>query len=128
VRRTFSIGCLIFAWLCANGALWNVVQVVGWIKMVNDYSATMTTAKALEITFDGSAPCSLCHISQEAEDTARKQLPQDAALGAGMEKIVLASESAPVLVVAGPKDSWPGVVHDAGLVRTEAVPVQPPRV
>ena len=33
VRRTLSIACLCLAWLCANGALWNVVQLVGWAKM-----------------------------------------------------------------------------------------------
>jgi len=41
VRRKFSIGGLLLAWLCANGALWNVVQVVAWAKMLHDYSQVM---------------------------------------------------------------------------------------
>ena len=128
VRRNLSLSCLLFAWICANGALWNVVQVVAWVKMIHDYSQVMPAAQALQITFDGSAPCKLCHLSQAAQDTAREQLPREAALGAGLEKLLLISERAPVVVVAAPDLVWPGVAHDTGLTRTEAVPVPPPRV
>ena len=89
MRRYLSINCLLFAWLCAHGALWNVVQVVAWAKMFHDYSATMPTAEALELTFDASKPCKLCCLAKSAEDTARKQLPHDAALGGGTEKLLL---------------------------------------
>ena len=127
MRRNLSFGCLLFAWLCANGALWNVVQVVAWAKMYHDYSQIMPAARALQITFDGSAPCDLCRLSQSAEETARQQLPHDAALGGGVEKLVLASESLPVVVIAAPDFTWPGVLNDAGPARTDSVPVPPPR-
>ena len=127
VRRNFSIGCLLFAWLCANGALWNVVQVVGWLKMFHDYSERMSPAKAMEITFDGSAPCSLCHISQDAEDTARRQLPHDTEVGSGMEKLLLASEDVVPIVVTAPDFAWPRVRDEIGLSRTNLVSVPPPR-
>lgn len=127
MRRNLSIGCLLFAWLCANGALWNVVQVVGWVKMLHEYSERMSASKALEITFDGSAPCNLCHISQSAEDTARQQLPHDAELGSGMEKLLFVSDDFVSVVGTAPDFVWPGVVNDAGLIRTESVPVPPPR-
>jgi hypothetical protein len=128
VRRHISIACLLLAWLCANGALWNVVQVVAWVKMFHDYSSTMPTAEALELTFDASKPCKLCCLAKSAEDTARKQLPHDAALGGGTEKLLLISECTPVVIVPAPDFAWPGVVDDTGLIRTEAVPVPPPRV
>lgn len=127
MRRTISIGCLILAWLCANGAIWNVVQVVGWVKMYHDYSQTMPAARALEITFDGSAPCDLCHISQQAGDTARQQGPRDAELGGGMEKLLLAAGNTVVFVLSAPAFVWPGTVDDAGVSRPTAVPVPPPR-
>lgn len=127
MRRNFSIGCLLFAWLCANGALWNVVQVVGWVKMFHDYSERMSASKALEITFDGSAPCNLCHISQTAEDTARQQAPHETELGSGAEKLLLASGDFVSVVVTAPDFCWPGVGNDAGLTRTDTVPVPPPR-
>ena len=127
MRRTISLTALLLAWLCAHGALWNVVQVVGWAKMYRDYARTLSAAQALEVTFDGSAPCALCHLSQQAENTARQQLPRDAALGGGSEKLLLVAESAPPVVVAAPDFAWPGAVNDAGLTRTDPVPVTPPR-
>ena len=127
MRRRLSIFALCLAWLCANGALWNVVQVVGWAKMLHDYSAVMPAAQAMKITFDGSAPCDLCHLSQSAEDSARQQLPRDAELGSGMEKLLLVAGDAVAVVVTAPDRTWPGVVNDAGLTRTKSVPVPPPR-
>jgi hypothetical protein len=127
VRRTLSTTCLLLAWLCANGAVWNVVQVVAWTKMFHDYSQVMPATEALALTFDGSAPCDLCHISQDAQDTARQQLPADAALGGSVEKILLIADCAPVAVLVAPDFAWPGLVHEAGLTRTDAVPVPPPR-
>ena len=127
VRRHLSIFALGLAWLCANGALWNVVQVVGWAQMLRDYSAVMPAEKAIEVTFNGSAPCKFCHMSQSAEDTARRQLPRDAELGNGMEKLLLVTGDAVAVVVTAPEQAWPGVVNDAGQTRTESVPVPPPR-
>jgi len=128
VRRHVSIVALCLAWLFANGAVWNAVQVVAWAKMLHDYSQVMPAARALQVTFDGSAPCALCHISRKAQDAAREQLPRDADLGGGMEKLLLATEGVPAVVLATPDFAWPGVTHATGLTRTEAVPVPPPRV
>ena len=127
MRRKFSIACLLLAWLCANGAVWKVVQVVGWAKMIRDYSQSMPADQALQITFDGSAPCSLCHLAQKGQDATRDS-SAPAALGGGDEKILLISDCAPAPVLVAPELSWPGVADAAGLTRTESVPVPPPRV
>lgn len=127
MRRNVSITCLLLAWLCANGSVWNVVQVVGWVKMFHDYSENMPAAKALEITFDGSAPCHLCHLSQKGANTEREQMPRDAVLSGGMKKLLLASEELAPVVLAAPEFFWPGLVNDAGAIRIESVPVPPPR-
>jgi len=127
VRRKLSITCLLLAWLCANNAVWNVVQVVGWARMFHDYSQVMPAAQALELTFDGSAPCDLCHLAQEGKDATRDPLVP-AAVGDGMEKILLIAECVPAPVLVAPDFSWPGVADAAGLTRTDAVPVRPPRV
>lgn len=127
VRRTLSTTALLLAWLCANGAVWNVVQVVAWAKMFQEYSQVMPVADALELTFDGSAPCDLCTIAQSNQDAAQQQLPTDASLGGGQEKIVLIADFAPAPVLVAPDYVWPGLVHEAGLTRTTAVPVPPPR-
>ena len=128
MRRHVSAAFLLFAWLCANGALLNIVQVVAWAKMFHDYSQVMPVARALQVTFDGSKPCEICSVVQKAQDTARDQSPRSEALGASTEKILLVSESVPVLVLVAPDLTWPGAVGAAGLTRTEAVPVPPPRV
>jgi len=127
MRRGLSTTCLLLAWLCANGAVWNVVQMVAWAKMFHDYSQVMPASQALELTFDGSAPCNLCQISQEAQDTARQQLPHEAALGGGTDKILLIADNAPAVVLVAPAIAWPGLAHEAGLTRTSQVPVPPPR-
>ncbi len=128
VRRTLSTTCLLLAWLCANGAVWNVVQVVAWAKMFHDYSQVMPVAEALELTFDGSAPCDMCTIAQDGQDATRSQLPRDAALGGGAEKILLIADSVPTHEWVAPDSVWPGLAHETGLLRTETVPVPPPRV
>jgi len=88
----------------------------------------MPVARALQVTFNGSAPCALCHLSQRAQETARDQLPHEAVPGGGVDKLLLVCESAAPVVVPAPDFAWPGVGNDAGPARTEAVPVPPPRV
>jgi hypothetical protein len=128
VRRKLAITCLFLAWFCANGALWDVVQVVAWGRMFASYSTRLSPLRALEETFDASRPCALCVAVHKAQDTARKQLPRDAALGGGTERLLLISEGTPAVVLTAPESSWPGAVDDAGLTRVDSVPVPPPRV
>lgn len=127
MRRKLSVLCLLVAWLCANGVTWNVVQVVAWVKMYHDYAQLMPAAQALQLTLSGEAPCDLCHFAATAKDTADQQLPHDV-LGGGADKFVLACQ-VPAPVILLPADSsWPGVADDFGRLRTDAVPVPPPRV
>jgi hypothetical protein len=126
VRRHVSFAALLIAWLCANGAIWNAVQVVAWGKMIHDYSQVMPMTQALRVTFDGSAPCNLCVITENARDAAHDQLPPEAALGAA-DKLVLAFHPAAPFVLTAPDSAWPGLVSEAGGVRPAAVPVPPPR-
>lgn len=128
VRRKLSFACLLFAWICANGMVWNVVQVVAWARMFQQLAQVMPATRALQVTLDGSAPCPLCKLSQAGQDNGRKQLPQDAALGAAAGKILYLAESAPTPVVLAPETAWPRGTDAAGLTRPEAVPVPPPRV
>jgi hypothetical protein len=127
VRRKLSIACLFLAWFCANGALWDVVQVVAWGRMFADYSTRFSAWRALEKTFDASKPCALCVAVHKAKDTARDQLPRDAALGGARDRLLLVADAAPVVIVAAPASAWPRVVEATGLVRAELVPVPPPR-
>jgi hypothetical protein len=127
VRRRLSFAALCLAWLCANGAIWNAVQVVAWAKMIHDYSRVMPMERAIQVTFDGSAPCKLCLMSEHARDASREQLPHEAALGAA-DKLLLAFQPAATFVLVPSAPAWPGIGDITGLCRTEPVPLPPPRV
>jgi hypothetical protein len=96
--------------------------------MFSDYAQVMPTTRALQVTFDGSAPCRLCHISQTAQDAAREQLPQDIALGGSLDKLLLIVDSVAPFVMCAPDAPWPVVSDAIGQMRTDAVRITPPRV
>lgn len=126
MRRHVSIACLILAWLCAHGAVWNVVQAVAWVNMFRGYVQQMPAEEALAATFDASRPCDLCTIAQHAQETARDQLPRDAAFGAS-DKLVLDCPTVTPFVLVAPNPNWPGCLDITGPARTDTVPVPPPR-
>lgn len=127
MRRKISIGLLLIAWLCAQGAIWNMVQVVGWAKMYHDFSQVMPIAQALRLTFDGSAPCDLCKLAQGGQETAKQtQLPDKS--DSGSQKLLLISEGIPSPVLIAPLFAWAGAAKRPCPSRTEPVPVPPPRV
>lgn len=125
VRRTGSFIALAFAWLCAQGALWDCVQVFAWGKMLHDYSQMMPLEQAIAKTFDGSAPCELCVVVDQAR---QQETPPSQAPERGSDKVLLALHVAEQLVTPRPEFSWPEALHRTGEIRTELVPVPPPRV
>lgn len=127
MQRKISIVCLLLAWLCANGSLWEVLQVVAWGKMFARYTQEFSVGAALARTFDASKPCELCKVAQRGHNAGTENEPAPASTGAG-EKVLLAFHATAPLVIVAPDFSWPGVADDSGLTRTEAVPVPPPRV
>lgn len=125
VRRHVAIASLCFAWICANGAIWDAAQVFAWGKMFAGYAQTMSVTEALRATFDPEKPCEMCLGVANAKETAKQQLPQ--AVEHSAEKLFLAIHSpARILFEKSPED-WPAVLASAAPVRTESVPVPPPR-
>jgi len=126
VRKKFSTACLLLAWLCANGALLDVVQVFAWSRMFTGYLETMNVTAALRATFDPAKPCELCVSVTKAQETAQEKLPLASERAAG--KLVLACE-APAPIVFDPKqEDWPAALASAAPVRRDPVPLPPPRV
>ncbi len=113
------------AWLCANGAIWDAVQVVAWGRMYATYASYLPAGEALARTFDGSKPCEICSVAQRGRDAQQQQ--QSPTAPTGGERLVLACEAPAPLILTAPDFAWPGVEHDSGLTRTDAVPVPPPR-
>lgn len=126
MRKKFAIFSLLLAWLCANGALLDGVQVVAWAKMFTGYAQVMPVAEALRTTFDPNRPCNMCLGVAAAKETAKQQLPADVDRAA--EKIQLALPAPAALVFVCPsRAEWPAALASAAPSRTEPVLVPPPR-
>lgn len=91
----FKIVAILFAWLLATGAQWDVVQTVGWARMIARYAETMSISQAVEKTF-GNAVCGICEAVDYAKQAEATAVPNDAAKA----KVVLLCPSAPRYVFA----------------------------
>jgi hypothetical protein len=126
VRRRISTIALVIAWLCANGALWDAMQVAAWGKMFAGYSESMSITEALRETFDGSKPCEMCVGIAKAKDATTKQLPSPEQGAAA--KFVLAIHVVDAPVFANDPGNWTTSPLTVILERIDSVPVPPPRV
>ncbi len=126
MRKKFSITCLLFAWLCANGALLDAVQVFAWGKMFAENARALPLGEALAATFDPAKPCEMCLGVAAAKETARQQLPGSVEK-AGQEKLVLALHAATRPVFLSSSADWPVTLASVPPSRTDPVPVPPPR-
>src|SRR5581483_10646706 len=121
------IAALLLAWLCANGAVWNLAQAVAWTRMFADYTQTLTVGEALRETFDPQKPCPLCVAVQQARAADHEQNPASAPLPAA-GKLDLVCDSTPRPLFAAPAIDWPEPPAVSALVRHDPVPLRPPRV
>jgi hypothetical protein len=125
VRRRCSILCLCFAWICANGAMLDAVQVFAWTRMFAGYACALPVGAALRATFDPARPCELCRAVAQAEASAQREAPV-LPVRSG-EKLVLACPLLAALIFPAPRESWPHAEPELAPARVEAVPVRPPR-
>lgn len=126
MRRILATAALVFAWLCANGALLDVVQVFAWSRMFAGYSETMTVSAALRETFNPAKPCPLCRHVAKAKAAAQQQLPP-APEGDGAKFVLALETTEPPIFVREP-GKWIASPLMQVRQRTEPVPVPPPRV
>lgn len=126
MRRPLATFSLLFAWVCANGAIWDAVQVFAWGKMFAGYSQSMSVPAALRATFDPAKACEMCLGVASAKETAKQQLPQ--AVERSAEKLLLAIHAPGQIVFENSPEEWPVTLASVAPVRSESVPVPPPRV
>lgn len=127
MRKKLSIVGLLVAWLCANGALLDVVQVFAWGRMFVGYAESMTVGAALSATFDPAKPCELCVSVAQTKDQQEKQTPAEL-LRAKDHSLVLACELPAAIVFSALTRAWPAGPALAPPGRNDPVPVPPPRV
>jgi len=125
VRRTIAITSLVIAWLCANGALLDAMQMVAWSKMFADYAQTMTVGEALRETFNPARKCNLCRHVAKAKEAAQNQLPP---LSEDSAKFVLGLQVVESPIFASEQEEWVVISVKRLAERTDPVPVPPPRV
>ena len=104
------------------GLHWGFLQSVAWLGMVVSYSQHDGIGEALEKTFDGKHPCSLCKAIAEGKKSERK--PEAAPV---IKKFEFSYSAATFVFVAPSNYSevvWPESVGSS-LARTPPVP--PPR-
>lgn len=127
MRKPVATVALLLAWLCANGALLDLVQVFAWSRMFAGYTQTMTVRAALTETFDPAKPCELClGVADAKEDLSQKPLPVPIERSAD-KQLILALHTPGKVVIASSPEGWPAAVARAGPMRSERVPVPPPR-
>ena len=127
MRKNLAITSLLFAWLCANGALLDAVQVFAWGKMFAENARTLPLGEALRTTFDPAKPCEFCLGVAAAKETAKQQLPGSVDQPS-TEKLVLALHSSARPFFLSPYPDWPVTLASVPPSRTEPVPLPPPRV
>lgn len=125
MRRSLAVISLLFAWLCANGAIWDLAQVFAWGKMFVGYSTTLPVGAALRETLDPAKACELCVGVATAKAQSSQKLPSVDRDGV---KLVLALEGATVTVPVPASPAWPRLAEPARVEWRPAVPVPPPRV
>jgi len=125
MRRQVSLLCLLLAWICANGAMLDTVQVCAWVNMFAGYARVLPVGAALRATLDPSRPCEICLAVAKAKASEEREAPVAPARSA--EKQVLAfAGPGPVVFPAG-CDAWPIAGPQRAAARVEPVPVRPPR-
>jgi len=72
VRRILSHALLIVAVLAATGSHWLVLQSVAWTGMLANNLQTRSFSEAVDRTFSGKHPCSLCKQISKAKSTEKK--------------------------------------------------------
>ena len=129
VRRSISLYTLLFAWLCANGSVWDVVQVVAWGKMFASYAQTLSVRQSVRETMDPNKPCSLCLAVSKARAAAAAQ--NRAAASSEREnrlaKLLLNREERAPFYLRTTTSEWAEYAPVIGPEHIEAVPVPPPR-
>jgi len=66
-RLTLLLVLVAFTFSC--GGQWYVLQCVAWANMIREYSQMVPLGKAVEMTFSGQYPCSICKAIAEKKQS-----------------------------------------------------------
>ncbi len=126
MRRGVSFAGLLLAWLCAQGALTDGLQVLAWSRMFARYAETMAWRAALDETFDPSKPCEICGVVRQVRETEREQSPNPLPAGDAGKIVLFLSTAEIELPAAPPVAGFPPMAAPAS-EWCAPVPKPPPR-
>jgi len=114
---------IVLALTSSIGLHWAFLQTVAWAGMIVSYSQKLPLTKAVEKTFDGQHPCSLCKHIAKAKQSERKTEYK-------FESSKLEFSYAPALFMLNtPAYHWSARAGDISAdLLTQAPPVPPPRI
>ena len=113
---------MIVAVITSTGTHWGLLQTVAWTTMLANNLRNGSFADALQNTFDGKHPCSLCE-----QIAAGKKSEKKSEFSVSLKKLEFVSERNSFLFVAPSQfclQSWPSPVMSAV---THKPPIPPPR-
>jgi hypothetical protein len=122
MARRFGQLLLVGTLILAVGGHWIVLQSVAWTSMMISYSQHASLREALQKTFDGRHPCTLCKLVTKGQTDEKKQTAQN-----GETKLDFFCELERLAVPPPEPSVVPPLQSPAALVRAESPPTPPPR-
>lgn len=122
MRAKVAQWLIAFALIIAVGGHWAVLQSVAWFGMVVSYSQDVPLSLALEKTFDGKNPCTLCKAVNEGKKSEREH----ASVNVETKLELCLVPCAMLLEAPAPLVLLPGEAESAN-ARFETPPTPPPR-
>ena len=128
MRLRFAHLLALFAWLLATGSHWDLVQGLGWGRMIANYSQTMPVGEAIRLTFTPDNMCGICETVATAKQTAAADSNSPATIPSGAQKIFLTLAPAELVIFSTlPATRWPAEDLLADGCARPAPPSEPPR-
>jgi hypothetical protein len=122
VRTFLTLACALYL----GGAHWAVLQLTAWTGMLVARAPQQGLVEAVETTFSGAQPCSLCSAVQEGQKEEQKQQPLPPGTGKIKELQLLAMKQCVAPARGGLAEcAWAPMAASAA-VRSEAPPTPPP--
>jgi hypothetical protein len=131
MRRAYAITVL-FAWLLASGAQWDLLQGFAWGRMIANYSRTMPLHEAVRLTFTSDNLCGVCEFvaSAKTRDDASApgaDAPAPAEKGAKAKPPLATPPEHLFVFQVLPSTAWPREDFNASDRARPAPPTEPPR-
>ncbi|OAM91356.1 hypothetical protein OH491_23040 [Termitidicoccus mucosus] len=129
--KRLTLIAAMLAWTLATGVQWDILQFVGWGRMIVAYSTeeNSTLAKAITDTFSGERPCSICETVAQARQSDDTSVPPSSNAGKDSSgKIICTLPPAPFIVYNAPAEpEWFDADTREPASPAYPVPVPPPR-